>query len=62
VTVRHDYDVVIIGAGVAGGAMATRLARNGHAVLVLERTRVHVDRIRGEFLAPWSAKPGSWAC
>jgi menaquinone-9 beta-reductase len=56
VTVRHDYDVVIIGVGVAGGAMATRLARNGHAVLVLERTRVHVDRIRGEFLAPWGVR------
>ena len=55
-TVRHDYDVVIIGAGVAGGAMATRLARNGHTVLVLERTRVHVDRIRGEFLAPWGVR------
>ena len=62
-TVRHDYDVVIVGAGVAGGALAARLARDGLTVLVLERTRVHVDRIRGEWLAPGaSARPGNWAC
>jgi len=52
-TVRGDYDVVIVGAGVAGGALATRLARDGLSVLILERSRVHIDRIRGEWLAPW---------
>jgi len=56
VTVRHDYDVVIVGAGVAGGAQATRMALHGLTVLVLERTRVHVDRIRGEWLAPWGVR------
>ena len=50
---RNDFDVVIVGAGVAGGAMGTRLARSGLSVLMLERTQVHVDRIRGEWLAPW---------
>ena len=53
---RDDYDVVIIGAGVAGGALATRLARDGHSVLILERMRVHIDRIRGEWLAPWGVR------
>ncbi len=47
------YDVIIVGAGVAGGAMGTRLARDGLSVLILERTQVHADRIRGEWLAPW---------
>jgi 2-polyprenyl-6-methoxyphenol hydroxylase-like FAD-dependent oxidoreductase len=52
-TIRDDFDVVIVGAGVAGGALATRLARDGMSVLVLERTLIHIDRIRGEWLAPW---------
>jgi 2-polyprenyl-6-methoxyphenol hydroxylase-like FAD-dependent oxidoreductase len=48
-----DFDVVIIGAGVAGGALGTRLARDGLGVLILERTLLHVDRIRGEVMLPW---------
>lgn len=50
--VLENFDVVIVGAGVAGGALATRLARDGLSVLVLERTLVHIDGIRGEWLAP----------
>lgn len=46
-------EVVIVGAGIAGGAMATVLARAGHEVVLLERTRVHKDVVRGEWLAPW---------
>jgi choline dehydrogenase-like flavoprotein len=34
---RTRYDVVIIGAGVGGGAMANRLAKAGATVLVIER-------------------------
>ncbi len=34
---RDGYDVVIVGAGVGGGAMANRLAKAGHTVLVIER-------------------------
>ena len=47
------YDVVIVGAGQAGGALATVRARRGIAVAVLERDPVPVDRVRGEFMAPW---------
>jgi choline dehydrogenase-like flavoprotein len=35
--VRKAYDVVIVGAGVGGGAMANRLAEAGASVLVIER-------------------------
>ena len=36
-TVKSSYDVVIVGAGVGGGAMANRLAQAGIKVLVIER-------------------------
>lgn len=49
----HDPEVVIVGAGIAGSALATILARQGVSVLLLEKTLLHVDRIRGEWLAPW---------
>ncbi len=48
-----NFDVVIVGAGIAGGTMGTRLSRDGFSVLIHERTQVHADRIRGEWLAPW---------
>jgi TRAP-type mannitol/chloroaromatic compound transport system substrate-binding protein len=38
---------VIVGAGVAGGALATVLARRGLDVFVLEKSLVHRDRVRG---------------
>ncbi|MBX3706964.1 MAG: FAD-dependent monooxygenase [Pseudomonadales bacterium] len=46
-------EVVIVGAGIAGGALATVLARGGLDVLVLERTLEHKDVVRGEWIAPW---------
>lgn len=47
------YEIVIVGAGIAGGALATVLARHGRRVLLLEKTLVHLDRVRGEYLQPW---------
>lgn len=48
-----DIEVVIVGGGIAGGALATVLARSGRAVLLLERQATYEDRIRGEVMAPW---------
>ena len=48
-----DPDVVIVGAGIGGGALGTVLARAGLDVLILEKTRVHKDVVRGEWIAPW---------
>jgi 2-polyprenyl-6-methoxyphenol hydroxylase-like FAD-dependent oxidoreductase len=45
--------VVIVGAGIGGSALATVLARAGVAVTMLEKSLVHIDQVRGEWLAPW---------
>ena len=42
-----------MGAGIAGGAMATVLARAGLDVLLIERQVEYRDRIRGETMFPW---------
>src|SRR6516225_903073 len=46
-------DAVIVGAGIAGSALAIALARGGISVTLLEKSTVHVDRVRGEFIVPW---------
>ncbi|RZT16606.1 flavin-dependent dehydrogenase [Kribbella sp. VKM Ac-2569] len=45
------YDVVVAGGGPAGAATALRLARAGHSVALLERSRFDRPRV-GETLAP----------
>lgn len=46
-------DVVIVGGGIGGGALAKNLAEAGVAVTVLERTLEYADVVRGEWIAPW---------
>jgi flavin-dependent dehydrogenase len=45
-------DAVIVGAGPAGSALAARLARAGHDVLVLERARFPREKPCSEYLSP----------
>uniref|UniRef100_A0A4W4E861 Squalene monooxygenase n=1 Tax=Electrophorus electricus TaxID=8005 RepID=A0A4W4E861_ELEEL len=47
-----DTDVVIVGAGVLGSALAAVLARDGRRVTVVERDLQEPDRIVGELLQP----------
>jgi 2-polyprenyl-6-methoxyphenol hydroxylase-like FAD-dependent oxidoreductase len=48
-----DYDLIVVGGGVGGGALSTVMARAGRKVLLLEQTETYVDRVRGEWIAPW---------
>jgi 2-polyprenyl-6-methoxyphenol hydroxylase-like FAD-dependent oxidoreductase len=47
------YDLVTVGGGLGGSALAFAMARRGRRVLVLEREVRFSDRVRGEVLAPW---------
>lgn len=48
-------DVVIVGGGIAGGALGVVLARRGFGVIVLEGQSVYRDKVRGEAMMPWGA-------
>lgn len=48
-----DYDLIIIGGGISGSALAIVMARAGKRVLVLEKSTYFEDRVRGEWIAPW---------
>ncbi|CAI0393539.1 unnamed protein product [Linum tenue] len=47
-----DADVIIVGAGVAGAALAHTLGKDGRKVHVIERDLTEPDRIVGELLQP----------
>ncbi len=49
---RREYQVIIVGAGVLGSALAATLARQGRDVLLIERDYSEPDRIVGELLQP----------
>jgi len=49
-------DLVIVGAGIGGSALAAQMAARGAEVLVLERETVYRDRVRGEWMAPWGVR------
>jgi 2-polyprenyl-6-methoxyphenol hydroxylase-like FAD-dependent oxidoreductase len=52
-------EIAVVGAGVGGGAIAFALAQAGLDVAILERSECHVDRVRGEWLAPWGVAEAS---
>lgn len=49
-------DVVIVGGGIAGSALAYALASAGRTVTVLESSVEYEDRVRGESMMPWGVK------
>ncbi|KAJ3331361.1 Squalene epoxidase [Blyttiomyces sp. JEL0837] len=53
---KSTPEVIIIGAGIVGTALATSLGRDGRRVLVIERDMKEPDRIVGELLQPGGVK------
>jgi 2-polyprenyl-6-methoxyphenol hydroxylase-like FAD-dependent oxidoreductase len=52
---RPDYDLIIVGGGLAGSSLAIALASRGAKVLIVEQQDQFRDRIRGEVLMPWGS-------
>jgi len=52
----QEPDVVIVGCGLAGGALGTVLAASDLRVLTLERQLEYRDHVRGEILWPWGVR------
>ncbi|KAI4166306.1 MAG: hypothetical protein LQ342_000196 [Letrouitia transgressa] len=50
--VHHDADVLIVGAGIIGTALAVTFARQNRSVILLEKSLKEPDRIVGELLQP----------
>lgn len=48
-----SYDLIIVGGGIGGSALAQIMAGAGRSVLLLEQSEVYEDRVRGEWIAPW---------
>lgn len=49
---HHEADVVIVGAGILGCALAVALGKQGRSVILLEKSLEEPDRIVGELLQP----------
>lgn len=52
---RTNYDLVIVGGGLAGSTLAIALAHRGLKILIVEQQDPFRDRIRGEVLMPWGS-------
>ncbi len=50
---KTEYDIIVVGGGLAGAVAARKLAELGRRVLVLERETAFRDRVRGEQMHPW---------
>jgi 2-polyprenyl-6-methoxyphenol hydroxylase-like FAD-dependent oxidoreductase len=50
---NKSYDIITVGGGLGGAALAKVMTEHGARVLVVEREKRFKDRIRGEFFAPW---------
>jgi 2-polyprenyl-6-methoxyphenol hydroxylase-like FAD-dependent oxidoreductase len=51
--VSETYDIITVGGGLGGSALAKAMAEHGARVLVVEREKQFKDRVRGEVMGPW---------
>ncbi len=47
------YDLIIVGGGIGGSALAATMAKAGKKILLLEKSMIFEDHVRGEWIAPW---------
>jgi flavin-dependent dehydrogenase len=50
-----DYELVVVGGGLAGSSLGMAMAQHGARVLILEKEAAFKDRVRGEGMLPWGA-------
>src|SRR5271170_8288621 len=50
---ENSYDIVTVGGGLGGCALAKVMAEAGARVLVVERETQFRDRVRGEYIEQW---------
>src|SRR6266436_3924750 len=53
---KPQYDIVTVGGGLGGSALAMAMAQHGARVLVLEQEKRFRDRVRGEGILPWGVE------
>jgi 2-polyprenyl-6-methoxyphenol hydroxylase-like FAD-dependent oxidoreductase len=53
---QPQYDIVTVGGGLGGSALAMAMAQHGARVLVLEQEKRFRDRVRGEGILPWGVE------
>jgi 2-polyprenyl-6-methoxyphenol hydroxylase-like FAD-dependent oxidoreductase len=51
--VNGNYDLITVGGGLGGSALAKAMAERGARVLLLEREKHFRDRVRGEQMSSW---------
>ena len=51
-----EFDCIVVGGGLAGSAVAARLARAGRSVALIERDQEPADKVCGEFLTGEAAE------
>src|SRR5215211_5470230 len=56
---NRTYDIITVGGGLGGSALAKAMAEHGKRVLILERETQFRDRVRGEFVTPWGVAEAS---
>ena len=51
-----DFDIITIGGGLGGSALAKAMSENGKRVLIVEREEQFKDRVRGEQMSTWGVE------